>query len=44
MGEAKIDIIQGCQPRLGLARLSQERLAEVQASFREKGIAILNDG
>ena len=43
MGEAKIDIIQGCQPRLGLARLSQERLALVQASFRERGIAILND-
>jgi pyruvate formate lyase activating enzyme len=43
MGEAKIDIIRGCQPRLGLARLSQERLAEVQASFRERGIAILND-
>ena len=34
MGEAKIDVVAGCQPRLGLARLSQERLAEVQDSFR----------
>jgi len=44
MGEAKIDIVQGCQPRLGLARLSQERLAEVQDCFRERGIAISNGG
>ena len=44
MGEAKIDIIQGGQPRLGLARLSLERLAELQYSLREKGIAISNEG
>ncbi|MCP4004708.1 MAG: glycyl-radical enzyme activating protein [bacterium] len=45
MGEAKIDIIEGSQPRLGLARLSDERLAEVQNSFRERGIEVLgNDG
>ena len=43
MGEAKIDIIRGSQPRLGIARLSPERLGEVQDSFRERGITILND-
>ncbi len=43
MGEAKIDIIQGSQPRLGLAPMSPLRLAEVRDSFREQGIAILND-
>jgi len=41
MGEAKIDIIQGTQPRFGLARLSEERLAEVRDSFRERGIDVL---
>ncbi|MBW2316126.1 MAG: glycyl-radical enzyme activating protein [Deltaproteobacteria bacterium] len=43
MGEAKIDIIEGRQPRLGLARLSEERLAQVAARFRAQGIAILNE-
>ena len=42
MGEAKIDIIQGSQTRLGLAPLSPQRLAEAQDSFRERGISILN--
>ncbi len=43
MGEAKIDVIQGHQRRLGLARLSQDRLAEVQGRFRQRGITILNE-
>jgi pyruvate formate lyase activating enzyme len=42
MGEAKIDIIQGRQPYLGLDRLSDERLAEVEAGFRHRGIEIVN--
>lgn len=44
MGEAKIDIIQGAQPRLGLARLPDERLEEVRMVFRSRGIEILNAG
>ncbi|MCP3993171.1 MAG: glycyl-radical enzyme activating protein [Actinomycetia bacterium] len=43
MGEVKIDIIQGSQPRLGLAPLLPQRLAEVEDSFRQQGITILND-
>jgi pyruvate formate lyase activating enzyme len=42
MGEAKIDAIQGAQPRLGLPGLSQERMRSVQTSFRERGFSILN--
>jgi pyruvate formate lyase activating enzyme len=42
MGEAKIDIIQGSQPRLGLPRYSNEQLEAVRASFRSRGIDILN--
>jgi pyruvate formate lyase activating enzyme len=42
MGEAKIDIIQGSQPRLDLAPLTDERLDEVRDSFRSRGIEILN--
>ncbi len=42
MGEAKIDIIEGAQPRLGMARMSDERLAEVEAEFHARGIEILN--
>lgn len=42
MGEAKIDLIQGSQPRLGLARASDERLDEVRSAFRSRGIDILN--
>lgn len=42
MGEAKIDIVQGSQPRLGLARLDDERLDEVRSAFRARGISILN--
>jgi pyruvate formate lyase activating enzyme len=44
MGEAKIDIIRGGQPRLGLARLTQERLVQVRRHFLEQGIAVLNEG
>jgi hypothetical protein len=43
MGEAKIDLIQGAQPKLGLARLSEERLEEVADVFRSRGLAILNE-
>ncbi len=42
MGEAKIEIISGGQPRLGKARLSDERLSEVQCEFRSRGIDILD--
>ncbi|MBW2388715.1 MAG: glycyl-radical enzyme activating protein [Deltaproteobacteria bacterium] len=42
MGEAKIDIVKGSQPRLGLERLSDERLDEVRNAFRSRGIDILN--
>ncbi len=42
MGEAKIDIVQGSQPRLGLAGLSDERLSEVRFAFRGRGINISN--
>ena len=42
MGEAKIDVIQGRQPRLEMARLSRDRLAEVEGRLRERGIAVLN--
>lgn len=42
MGEAKIDIIQGRQPKLGLARYSEEKLQAVRATFEDRGIAILN--
>ncbi len=44
MGEAKIDIIQGSQPRLGLAPLGDDRLDEVRDLFRSRGIDILNAG
>ncbi len=42
MGEAKIDIISGVQPKLGKARLADERLTEVQDEFRRRGIETLN--
>jgi len=42
MGEVKIDIIQGHQPRLGLKRYSEDRLKEVRQVFESRGIAVLN--
>jgi pyruvate formate lyase activating enzyme len=42
MGEAKIDIIQGRQPKLGLARYSEEKLQAVRVTFEDRGIAVLN--
>jgi pyruvate formate lyase activating enzyme len=42
MGEAKIDLIRGSQPRLGLPTLSDSRLDEVREEFRSRGIEILN--
>ena len=43
MGEAKIDIIRGKQPKLGLPRYSPERLCELRENFKARGIEILND-
>ena len=41
MGEAKIDIIQGNQPKLGLERYSDERWAELVEVFEHQGIEVL---
>lgn len=41
MGEVKIDIIQGDQPRLGLKRCGAEQLEAVQNRFEEAGIKVL---
>lgn len=43
MGEAKIDLIHGSQPRLGLTNTSRERLHAVRAWFEELGLAVLNE-
>ncbi len=43
MGEAKIDIIEGGQPRLGLDRLSHESWSELHAIFEAGGIEVLNE-
>ncbi|GBE25109.1 benzylsuccinate synthase activating enzyme [bacterium BMS3Bbin02] len=43
MGEAKIDIIQGTQPKLGLTRYSDESWRELVRMFRERGIEVLNE-
>jgi pyruvate formate lyase activating enzyme len=42
MGEVKIDIIQGKQPKLGLSRYSRETLAAIARKFEEGGIEIVN--
>jgi pyruvate formate lyase activating enzyme len=44
MGEAKIDIIQGKQPKLGLSRYSREGLGAIARGFEEAGIEIANQG
>ncbi|MEN8235413.1 MAG: glycyl-radical enzyme activating protein [Actinomycetota bacterium] len=41
MGEAKIDIIQGKHPKLGLARYSDGRWQELHNSFEARGIEVL---
>jgi pyruvate formate lyase activating enzyme len=40
MGEVKIDIIQGKQPKLGLARYSDERFDEMRRIFETAGIEV----
>ncbi|MBE9537628.1 MAG: glycyl-radical enzyme activating protein [Proteobacteria bacterium] len=42
MGEVKIDIIQGDQPKLGLNNCSSEKIHQVQKQFNEAGIAVVN--
>ena len=42
MGEVKIDIIQGDQPRLGLDNYTPEKMDEVQKIFNAAGIAVAN--
>ncbi|MEN8041731.1 MAG: glycyl-radical enzyme activating protein [Actinomycetota bacterium] len=41
MGEAKIDIIEGKQPKLGLERYSDERWGELVDVFETRGIEVL---
>jgi pyruvate formate lyase activating enzyme len=43
MGEAKIDIIQGTQPKLGLARYSDERWCALRRTFEARGIEVLGE-
>ncbi|MEN8115139.1 MAG: hypothetical protein ABFS21_12225, partial [Actinomycetota bacterium] len=40
MGEAKIDIIQGKHPKLGLARYSDERLSDLYGAFETRAINV----
>jgi pyruvate formate lyase activating enzyme len=42
MGETKIDVIAGKQPKLGLARYSDEDFDHVARTFERRGIEILN--
>jgi len=42
MGEVKIDIIQGKQPKLGLSRCTDESLATIARRFEDAGIEIAN--
>lgn len=41
MGEAKIDIIQGSQPKLGLARYSDDAWRDLVESFEVQGIEVV---
>jgi hypothetical protein len=43
MGEVKIDIIQGKQPKLGLSRYTDESLAAIARRFEEAGIEHARD-
>lgn len=40
MGESKIDVIDGDQPRLGLQSYPQDRMSELCAEFRSRGIEV----
>jgi len=42
MGEVKIDIIQGEQPRLGLDNYTSGKMDEVRAIFADEGISVVN--
>ena len=42
MGEVKIDIIQGDQPRLGLDNYTSEKMEDVEKLFNEAGIVVVN--
>jgi len=42
MGELKIDIIQGQQPRLGLKNYTSEKKHDLQKMFSDAGITVLN--
>lgn len=42
MGETKIDIIAGRQPKLGLSPYSDERLRALRETFESRGIKVLN--
>ena len=42
MGETKIDIIAGKQPKLGLARYSDENFETAARTFERRGVEILN--
>jgi pyruvate formate lyase activating enzyme len=41
MGEVKIDIIRGNQPKLGLDRYPDDRFAEMRSTFERRGIEVL---
>jgi pyruvate formate lyase activating enzyme len=41
MGEVKIDIIQGSQPKLGLDRYSDDRFDEMRRIFETRGVEVL---
>jgi hypothetical protein len=43
MGEVKIDIIHGKQPKLGLSRYTDESLAAIARRFEEAGIEHARD-
>lgn len=42
MGEVKIDIIQGDQPKLGLSNYTSEKIHKAQKQFIEAGITVVN--
>ena len=42
MGEVKIDIVQGKQPKLGLSRYTDESFAAIASRFESAGIEIAN--
>jgi len=42
MGEVKIDIVQGKQPKLGLSRYTDESFAAITRKFESAGIEVAN--